>query len=130
MSGTHGDLYSEIGKLVLAAHAGQSLDLIGKSEELAHRYWELGVPAETLAKVIARSLGAIGVSMELVSHGGSRADAEPVRTEGAADRPNGSEPIRLNGGSKEASREERGGAPTPRSASRLFPSGVRISLLS
>ncbi len=67
MSGSHGDLFREIGKLVLAAHAGQSIDLAAKSEELAERYGNLDMPAELIAKAIARSLSAISVSMAIIS---------------------------------------------------------------
>ncbi len=67
MSGSHGDLFREIGKLVLAAHAGQSIDLAAKSEELAERYGNLHMPAELIAKAIARSLSAISVSMAIIS---------------------------------------------------------------
>ena len=50
MSGSHGDLFGEIGKLVLAAQAGQEIDLDAKSEELAERYRALGVSEEIIAK--------------------------------------------------------------------------------
>lgn len=67
MSGSHGDLFHEIGRLVLAAHAGQAIDLSAKSEELARRYGHLDVPADLIAKAIARALSAISVSMAIVS---------------------------------------------------------------
>lgn len=130
MSGTHGDLFVEIGKTVLAAHAGQAIDLTQKSEELAHRYWNLGVPAETIAKAIARSLGAIGMSMAIVSrpdghaagaNGNGHAAVVPV-----------DDVIRVNGengkGLDDAAAPaavEPAGKPAP-----LFPSGVRLAVLS
>jgi hypothetical protein len=117
MSGTHGDLFGEIGKLVLAAHAGQTIDLRQKSEELAHRYWNLGVSSEMLAKAIARALGAVGVSWEIVSDDGHARDAEL---------PLAGDPIRFE---PEAS-EEADTDDVRRSRSALFPSGVRLALLS
>jgi hypothetical protein len=66
MTATHGDLFREIGELVVAAHAGATIDLTEKSEEMAARYAELGVPAETLARAIARSVGAVGISLAIV----------------------------------------------------------------
>jgi hypothetical protein len=131
MSGTHGDLFREIGKLVVAAHAGQAIDLTTESEEMAERYRNLGLPAEMLAKVIARSLGAISVSMELMPAQGENGHA-PVKL------PDG-EPIRLHDGVfTPTPREEAASAQEEREimegpakrASRLFPSGVRLGLLS
>lgn len=69
MSGTHGELFQEIGKLVLAAHAGQSIDLAATSEELAERFGNLDMPPEMIARAIARSLSAISVSMAVVANG-------------------------------------------------------------
>ena len=120
MSGTHGDLFREIGSLVVAAHAGQTIDLTAKSEEMAERYRSLGLPAETLAKAIARSLGAISVSLELVPpHGGENGRAHPADVKG--------EPILLDDGAPAAAIDSDGPA---RKASRLFPSGVKLGLLS
>ena len=121
MSGTHGDLFREIGKLVVAAHAGQSIDLKTKSEEMAERYRNLGLPAETLAKAIARSLGAISISMELVpphsaKDGNGHAD-EPTHLDDGAPMPVAEEEVKVLEG------------PAKR-ASRLFPSGLRLGLLS
>ncbi len=127
MSGTHGDLYREIGKLVLAAHAGQAIDLKTESEVMAERYRNLGLPAELLAKAIARSLGAISVSMELVpAHAGENGHARIELPEG--------EEIRLDDGAParaSISADERAAIEGPsKKASRLFPSGVRLGLLS
>jgi hypothetical protein len=132
MSGTHGDLFREIGSLVFAAHAGEAIDLKTKSEEMAERYRNLGLPAEMLAKAIARSLSAVSVSMALMPPQG-----ENGRT--PIDLPE-DEPIRLRDGLfTRASREEEAASlqeereviegPAKR-ASRLFPSGVRLGLLS
>jgi hypothetical protein len=131
MSGTHGDLFVEIGKTVLAAHAGQAIDLTEKSEELAQRYWNLGVPPETIAKAIARSLGAIGMSMAIVS----RSDGPAAKTNGnghtvaAGD----DDVIRVNGkagnGGDDAAMPD-AAEPVEKSGPGLFPSGVRLAVLS
>ena len=112
MAGTHGDLISEIGKLVVAAHAGQAIDLTATSEELACRYSHLGVPADSMARAIARSLSAVGVSMALMKSGqpADRGDefheASPPRDD-------------------DPDAEDRAKA-----AAALFPSGVRLAVLS
>jgi len=146
MAGTHGDLYSEIGKLVLAAHAGQTIDLTDKSQELAHRYWNLGVPPESMAKAIARSLSAIGVSMALVGHrdsasladnGDHHASANGHASHSAAIA-NGSADsddvgaIHINGHESEPGADA---VPVDannraKAASALFPSGVRLAVIS
>jgi len=107
MSGSHGDLFGEIGKLVLAANSGAAIDLDAKSEELAQRYDKLGLSGDVIARTIARSIGAIGFSMAMVSNGDTR---------------------RGEAGTKD-------GAPPPaddlmQGASKLFPSGVRLAVLS
>ncbi len=38
MSSSHGDLFSEIGKLVLAANSGEAIDLGATAKDLAERY--------------------------------------------------------------------------------------------
>lgn len=118
MPGTHGDLFREIGELVVAAHAGETFDLTEKSEELARRYIDVGVPAETIAKAIARSVGAVGVSLALVR------PAERVA------------PFEIDGVSVLSSREEAAppedaadGDPGDATAG-LFPSGLRLAVLS
>jgi hypothetical protein len=130
MSGTHGDLFVEIGKTVLAAHAGQAIDLTQKSEELAHRYWNLGVPPETIAKAIARSLGAIGMSMAIVSRPDGHASGNG---NGHAAVVPADDVIRVNGGdgndSDHATAPE-AAEPPAKSAPALFPSGVRLAVLS
>jgi hypothetical protein len=144
MSGTHGDLFAEIGKMVLAAHAGQAIDLQAKSEELAHRYWNLGVPADTMAKAIARSVGAIGMSMAIVSHGnGGKQDANG----NGKGHPNGDGYRNGNGRHLDGERSieatlnsvatpvgENAETEKPESpvkaAAALFPSGLRLAVLS
>jgi hypothetical protein len=118
MAGTHGDLYREIGKLVLAAHAGQTIDLDKKSRELAHRYWKLGVPPETIARAIARSLGAVSVSMAVV---------RPEATNGAA--PTVVAPIEKADPASSSPADEPDGEAV-KSPTALFPSGVRLAVLS
>jgi hypothetical protein len=144
MSGTHGDLFSEIGKIVLAAHTGEPIDLKAKSEDLASRYWNLGLPADTLAKVLARSLGAIGVSMALVSHqnGGARSSAAAGANGKGAANGNGhrdiaplirgdGEPIKLNDALHDVEHVNGNAIEGPtKSPAVLFPSGVRLAVLS
>ena len=115
MAGTHGDLFSEIGKLVLAAHAGQGIDLDEKSRELAQRYWKLGVPAEAIARAITRSLGAVSVSMAIVRPAQSGEGAIDAAGP-AADVPTAAPLGTIEGAVK--------------SPAALFPSGVRLALLS
>ncbi len=113
MAGTHGDLISEIGKLVVAAHAGQTIDLTATSEELASRYSHLGVPADSMARAIARSLCAVGVSMALMKSG------QP------ADRGDEFHDLSPPGDDDPDAAEDRAKA-----AAALFPSGVRLAVLS
>ena len=115
MAGSHGDLFSEIGKLVLAAHAGQGIDLDEKSRELAQRYWKLGVPAEAIARAITRSIGAVSVSMAIVRPAQSREAATDAA--GAA--------AEVPAGALQGTLEE-----VVKSPAALFPSGVRLALLS
>jgi hypothetical protein len=63
MSNSHGDLFTEIGKLVLAANSGQAIDLNATVKDLEQRYRKLGMTEETLMKVVSRSIGAISFSM-------------------------------------------------------------------
>ena len=121
MTGTHGDLFREIGALVVAAHDGQSFDLKQTAEELARCYVNLGVPADTIARALARSMAAVGVSMAILRPG---------------DRPI----ITRNGESADLADPEAHGTTTTvhaavpddaaRSGSMLFPSGVRLAVLS
>lgn len=120
MTGTHGDLFREIGALVVAAHEGQSFDLKQTAEELARCYVNLGVPADTIARALARSMAAVGVSMAIVRSG---------------DRPLARDSANA-GGSADSDPDDAGAIhhPVPdtaaRSASVLFPSGVRLAVLS
>lgn len=149
MSGSHGDLFHEIGKLVLAAHAGQAIDLAAKSEELAERYGNLGMPAELIAKAIARSLGAISVSMAIVSsrpamHGQAdgpafeRANGHAMNGEGGPARLNGEanghgadKGFALDGAEAHEELLDAEQVQTrAKAASALFPSGLRLAVLS
>ena len=112
MPGTHGDLYREIGALVVAAHDGQAMDLRHTSEQLARCYINLGVPADTIARAIARSMAAVGVSRAMLDHRPGQIDALP-ETEGDAE---------------ELLPEAIG--PVARSATVVLPSGVRLAVLS
>ncbi len=102
MSSSHGDLFTEIGELVLAANSGEAIDLTAKSEELALRYSDLGLSEQVIAKAISRSIGAIGFSMAKVANADLLGDA----------------PI------------EALPAEMARGAASLFPSGVRLAVLS
>jgi hypothetical protein len=138
MSGSHGDLFREIGKLVLAADAGQTIDLSAKSKELADRYRNLGMPAELIAKAIARSLGAIGISMAVVANGGKGANGDHANGSNgsAANGRNGHADPDTNGiAGVEAAEDAAAVEPLSsesqaKAASALFPSGLRLAVLS
>ena len=83
MSNSHGELFGEIGKLVLAANSGQAIDLGATARDLAARYGELGISEETIANTVARSIGAIGMAMTHVADGGSEATREAIRIRAA-----------------------------------------------
>ena len=146
MSGSHGDLFHEIGRLVLAAHAGQSIDLSAKSEELAERYGNLDMPAELIAKAIARALSAISVSMAIVSerpganghaHDGANGhhhtnDANGTNGHAHANgeaAANGFEPIEAAEADDELP-DEAALETQAEAASALFPSGLRLAVLN
>jgi hypothetical protein len=116
MSGTHSDLFVEIGKLVVAAHGGEPIDLTSVSEELASRYANLNVSADAIARAVARSLGAVGVSMALIAE--RRARGQPGEILPFA----GS--VRDGEAAATLSEEPEGAA-----KSALFPSGVRLAVL-
>jgi hypothetical protein len=115
MAGTHGDLFREIGSMVVAAHGGQAIDLDQESEDLARRYENLGMPADMIARAIARSIGAVGISMAVI-HPAPRAEAVAERTA-----PEGDMILDEDAGAGEGA---------PRSPAALFPSGVRLAVLS
>jgi hypothetical protein len=119
MAGTHGDLFREIGALVVAAHEGEPIDLKAKGEELARRYVNLGMPADTIARAIARSASAVGVSMALMQI--SRRNA--IHVNGDAPANSGA----VSGLDKEAPTHSSG---VEKSPAALFPSGVRLAVLS
>jgi hypothetical protein len=81
MSRTHGELFGEIGAMVFAAHQGQEIDLAAASEDLASRYAELRLPADSIARAIARSAGAVGISLALVAAATSQPNDEPTDDE-------------------------------------------------
>jgi hypothetical protein len=143
MSGSHGDLFREIGKLVLAAHAGQAIDLSAKSEELAERYDELGMPPELIAKAIARSLGAISVSMAIISDRGANGHHAKVNGHSASngnggganglnghqDEGHADEAVHANGVEEDVPIAEEEAKSRAKAASALFPSGLRLAYL-
>jgi hypothetical protein len=98
MSNSHGDLFGEIGKLVLAANSGEPIDVGATAKEMAARYQNLGISEETIINTVTRSIGAIGISMARVAQGEGEAEKAPL--------------------------------PDPEQVRALFPSGVRLSLLS
>jgi hypothetical protein len=108
MAGTHGDLFREIGALVVAAHEGEPIDLKAKGEEL-----------DTIARAIARSASAVGVSMALMQI--SRRNA--IHVNGDAPANSGA----VSGLDKEAPTHSSG---VEKSPAALFPSGVRLAVLS
>jgi hypothetical protein len=130
MSNSHGDLFGEIGKLVLAANSGQAIDLRATAKDLAERYQNLNVSEETIATTVARSIGAIGFSIARVAGNGQQAAYPQVAVKE-------SEP-----GDPVMEAVEPMPAPTPMVAAKavagtkgrkmksLFPSGVRLALLS
>ena len=115
MAGTHGDLFREIGALVVAAHEGDPIDLRSKAGELAERYVHLRFPADSIARAIASSAGAVGVSMAMMQFSkenglnGANGDNTPDRAERA-------DGHTTNGAEK--------------SPAMLLPSGVRLAVLS
>jgi hypothetical protein len=111
MSSSHGDLFSEIGKLVLAANSGEAIDLGATAKDLAERYQSLGISEEMIARTVSRSIGAVGLAMARVANGDSRRAAREAIHVRAG------ELIAANGGT----------TPSGRS---LFPSGVRVAVLS
>jgi hypothetical protein len=115
MPGTHGELFTEIGRLVIAADAGAPIDLRATSEDLAERYDNLGFPAATMARAIARSLGAVGVSMTLIGPADDRDTETPSEV---GERLDGSD----EDGADAANAEGR--------STVLLPSGVRLAVLS
>lgn len=111
MSAQHGALFSEIGRIVFDAHKGEAIDLDAKAEELAARYPSLGLSAEAIARAIARSAGAVGVSLALVAV--ARTDNERLAASRSGEgRPDGGTP--LDGEPEYA----------------VLPSGLRVAILS
>ncbi len=121
MPGTHGDLFREIGALVVAAHAGQSIDLRQTSEDLARCYINLGVPADTIARAIARSMAAVSVSMALMPRSDS-IDLERNRME--------LDPTEKVDGEAEPAPYRAALEDGPRTSSVVLPSGVRLAVLT
>jgi hypothetical protein len=115
MAGTHGDLISEIGKLVVAAYAGEPIDLTATSQDLACRYAHLKVPPDSMARAIARSLSAVGVSIAVMNAAG-----DAVRSDGSPD----------PGEQGDAAYDPAPLDKRAEAAAALFPSGVRLTLVS
>ena len=123
MAATHGDLFREIGELVVAAHAGKTIiDLTQTSQEMALRYAEIGVSAETIARAIARSVGAVGISLAIV-----RPVERPPAARAFEESPTGGF---ADGAADDAAEGETSIGHGGKSAAGLFPSGLRIAVLS
>jgi hypothetical protein len=130
MSVSHGDLFSEIGKLVLDAQAGHEIDLDAKAEELAERYSPLGVTEEIIAKAITRSIGAISFSLARVTLG-DKLEEEiglELNGNGHAMNSNGHNGNGHNGHDHNGSDESEELPALPKKS--VFPSGVRLAVLS
>lgn len=124
MSVSHGDLFGEIGELVLAAQGGRQIDLTAKSEDLARRYRKLGVSEEEIAKAITRAIGAISFSMARVSLGKNSANGEDAANghgQNGHDH-DGEEHVENGEGASEESAE------LPALPKSIFPSRVRLAL--
>ena len=131
MSGSHGDLFGEIGKLVLDAQAGQEIDLNAKAEELAERYRPLGVTEEIIARAITRSIGAISFSMARVTLGDKVEEAVRLEVSGNGLGTNGNG-HNGNGHNGHDHDGENGAEESdlPAMPKSIFPSGVRLAVLS
>lgn len=131
MSGSHGDLFGEIGKLVLDAQAGHEIDLSAKSEELAERYRLLGVSEELIAKAITRSIGAISFSMARVSLGDKVEEAVRLELNGNGHAKNGNGHNGHDHNGHDRNGENGADASDlPALPKSIFPSGVRLAVLS
>jgi hypothetical protein len=142
MSNSHGDLFTEIGKLVLAVNMGEPIDLDATAKDLATRYQNLGISEETYAKIVSRSIGAVRLSLvgagpraKLPDPPAPAAEGTPGSSDGGASgppkafstaaQPNGARRGTGRAPTKAAAKGE-GSAP----AKSLFPSGVRLAVLS
>jgi hypothetical protein len=132
MSGSHGDLFGEIGKLVLDAQAGQDIDLSAKAEELAERYRPLGISEEIIARAITRSIGAISFSMARVSLGEKVEEAVRLEVNGNGHSTNGHNGHNGHDPNGHDHDGENGADPSdlPALPKSIFPSGVRLAVLS
>ena len=115
MTVSHGDLFGEIGELVLAAQAGRQIDLAAKSEDLARRYRKLGVSEEVIAKAITRAIGAISFSMARLGENGKNGSPG----EGAA-----------NALDHDGDANGEDSAELPALPKSIFPSGVKLAVLT
>ncbi len=136
MSGSHGDLFAEIGKLVLAINLGKAIDLDATAKDLAERYQNLGITEETFAKVVTRSIGAVRLSVEgaaprprlLDQIASAVEETSPAFVAGDAEAAVPAGGGRRFGGwkTKAGATQETGTTP----AKSPFPSGLRLALLS
>jgi hypothetical protein len=115
MSVSHGDLFGEIGELVLAAQGGRQIDITAKSEDLARRYRRLNVSEEVIAKAITRAIGAISFSMARVSLGKNGEAGANGHDQNGYDAP---------------ATDGDDAAELPALPKSIFPSGVKLAVLS
>jgi hypothetical protein len=143
MSNSHGDLFTEIGKLVVAVNMGQAIDLDATAKDLAKRYQHLDISEATFVKIVSRSIGAVRLSLAGASPQAKLPDpplpapasSAPLSADGAASvPPRTSAPAAPASGSRrtpswlKAKSSTNGETGTP--AKSPFPSGVRLAVLS
>jgi hypothetical protein len=137
MSNSHGDLFAEIGKLVLAVNLGQTIDLDATAKDLALRYQNLRISEETLVRVVSRSIGAVRLSLasatpkpEIIDEDAAAEPASRIAFLAAASvKPAAPMQVsgrRFGGRSKTTASQEAAASQTKS----LFPSGLRLALLS
>jgi hypothetical protein len=112
---------------VVRAHEGDAIDLKEKARDLARRYGNLGMPADMIARAIARSASAVGVSMAMMQYskqgggltenGGNGANGTHSNGAGTSLNDNKSAETGLANGSEEP-------------PAVMLPSGVRLAVLS
>jgi hypothetical protein len=91
------ELSLDISQIVSRALGGEPIDVAGQSEALAARHADLGMPAELIAKAIARAAGMVGVALDGAGEDiilPTAGDSEQVEAtaEPASDTANGAHP--------------------------------------
>ncbi len=133
---------------MLAANSGQPIDLGATAKDLAQRYENLGMNEETLTKVVSRAIGAISYSMARTNSGlqerlealreSQATPSEPVPSlvqepaamndsaEAQPTAPVVTQPAKLS----RRARRRAARAAAEASGKSLFPSGVRVAVLT